>query len=65
MSRRTKLELANIAYGQLVAARASGSYMDIIASYDAWRATLSLLTHAEQGLHLMHMARVDNGTDNA
>lgn len=62
---RSKLELANIAYEQLVAARASSSYMDIIAAYDAWRATLSLLTHAEQDLHLMHMARVDNGTDNA
>lgn len=62
---RPKLELANIAYERLVAARASGSYMDIIAAYDAWRATLSLLTHAEQGLHLMHMGTIDYGMGRA
>lgn len=65
MSTRTKLALANIAYGQLVTARASGSYMDIITAYDAWRATLSLLTRGEQDIHLVHMARVDNGTERA
>lgn len=58
---KCKLELANIAYGRLLAARAHGSYMDIITAYDAWRATLSVMTRAEQGLHLMHMAKVDNG----
>jgi hypothetical protein len=62
---KSKLELANIAYGQLVTARASGSYMDIITAYDAWRATLSLLTRDEQDEHLQHIGRVDNGMGNA
>ena len=60
---RSKLELANDAYDALLTARKSGTYMDTVASYDAWRATLSLLTRAEQGLHMIHMGRSDNGNN--
>lgn len=59
---KTSLERANAAYDKLIEARAGkGSYSDVVAAYDAWRAALAPLNIEDQTRHINYM----NGTEQA